>query len=146
MSASRSTLFTDQCLFLTIFSALLAKRISEKKEKAAAIKASHKKCVSPCLNKSSAQSSWLMSNFQGCVNAGSCSGVSFVLYFLMQFRVMCGGIYSCPVSIHLMLPLIRTLYKLPQGYLHTVRAWVVDYPYDVKCRVWVKIVNTVDTE
>ncbi len=76
MSASRSTLFTDQCLFLTIFSALLAKRISEKKEKAAAIKASHKKCVSPCLNKSSAQSSWLMSNFQGCVNAGSSSYAS----------------------------------------------------------------------
>jgi small subunit ribosomal protein S6e len=42
-----------------IFSALLAKRIAEKKEKVAAIKASHKKCVSPCLNKSSAQGSCL---------------------------------------------------------------------------------------
>jgi hypothetical protein len=43
-----------------IFSALLAKRIAEKKEKVAAIKASHKKCVSPCLNKSSAQGSCLI--------------------------------------------------------------------------------------
>jgi hypothetical protein len=42
-----------------IFSALLAKRIAEKKEKVAAIKASHKKCVSPCLNESSAQGSHL---------------------------------------------------------------------------------------
>ena len=42
-----------------IFSALLAKRIAEKKEKVAAIKASHKKCVSHCLNKFSAQGSCL---------------------------------------------------------------------------------------
>jgi hypothetical protein len=69
-----------------LFSALLAKRIAEKKEKVAAIKASHKKYVSPCLNKSYAAR--LMSNLQSCVNAGSCSGVSLVLYFLMRFRVL----------------------------------------------------------
>jgi hypothetical protein len=44
-----------------IFSALLAKRIAEKKEKVAAIKASHKKCV--CLIKFSATR--LMFNFAG---------------------------------------------------------------------------------
>lgn len=44
-----------------ISSALLAKRIAEKKEKVAAIKASHKKCVSLCPNNSSAQDSYLTS-------------------------------------------------------------------------------------
>lgn len=46
MSASQR--FPPFLLKLTfnIFSALIAKRIAEKKEKVAAIKASHKKCVS----------------------------------------------------------------------------------------------------
>ena len=51
MSASR-TPFSTRGAHIGIFSALLAKRIAEKKEKVAAIKASHKKYVSPCPNKS----------------------------------------------------------------------------------------------
>jgi hypothetical protein len=84
---------------LGIFSALIAKRIAEKKEKAAAIKASHKKCVTPCPNKYGAAR--LMSNFQGRVNAGSCSGVSLVLYFFMQFRV---------VWCHILMPCLLTFF------------------------------------
>jgi hypothetical protein len=84
-------------LMFGILSALLAKRIAEKKEKVAAIKASHKKCVFSCLNKFSA--AWLMSNFQSCINTGSCRGVSLVLYFFMQFRV---------VWCHILMPCLET--------------------------------------
>ena len=50
------------------FSALIAKRIAEKKEKVAAIKASHKKCVSPPISSHLCKAHV---QFQGCVGAGS---------------------------------------------------------------------------
>ena len=69
------------------FSALIAKRIAEKKEKVAAIKASHKKCVYLYLNISSAAK--LMFQSQDCISAGSClSGFALYCTFLMQFRVV----------------------------------------------------------
>jgi len=54
-----SLFVTDKAHF-GIFSVLLAKRIAEKKEKVAVREASHKKCVSPCVDKSSAQCSLLI--------------------------------------------------------------------------------------
>ena len=68
------------------FSALIAKRIAEKKEKVAAIKASHKKCVYLNIDISSAPK--LTAQPQGCVSAGSCPGVCIVPYLLLQFRVV----------------------------------------------------------
>lgn len=128
-SASRSP-FVSLKLMFGIISALLAKRIAEKKEKVAAIKASHKKCVFSCLNKSS--TAWLISNFQGCVTAGSCSGVSLVLFFFSSLG--CGAIYTCPVSLPLCFPDLFP-YKWPQGYRHMVCAWGdhtwMAHPFDV---------------
>jgi hypothetical protein len=90
----------------------------------------------------------LMSNLQGRVNAGSCSGVSFVLYFLMRFRVMWWHILM-PCFFTSYASLTQFLYKLPQGYMHTAcsRAHAqMAHLFDVQSRRSAGTVNLDDLE
>jgi hypothetical protein len=103
-----------------LFSALIAKRITEKKEKVAAIKASHKKCVYLYLNISSAARLTFQS--QDCIGAGSClSGFALHCTFSCSLG-SCGAIYSCPVTFMSHTSLTRFYTSdTQQGYLHIIR-------------------------
>ncbi len=102
-----------------LFSALIAKRIAEKKEKVAAIKASHKKCVYLYLNISSAARLTFYS--QDCISAGSClSGFALHCTFSCSLG-SCGAIYSCPVTFMSHTSLTRFYTSdTRQDYLHII--------------------------
>jgi hypothetical protein len=115
MSAYRSTFSAtdNSCL---AFSVPFLQNVSQKRRRRSLRSKHHTRSVYLLFKPSAAK---LMSNLQGCVNAGSCS--SLVLYFLMRFRVAwchilmpCLYTFCSPDSI-----LIQVTARLPALGDHT---------------------------